>query len=178
MASLALASFCFCQETKAPEVGEQAEEVAVSTPKSSPGFDGLCQFGEIYLNDPETGAPLTGRYLELIIVNGEVDLPFATDGDDVVQERNEFYNTGRHKSYLNSMPGLIDILATVRMEKTVPTDNRVQVWENVIVRVFNNDDPELATYYTDSQLWECQPGFNSVNGDMVSFSDWKPLPVR
>ena len=161
-------------------MGEEGVAPASSQPaqSSTPIMDGFCHFRQIFLNDPITGEPLEERYLQVIIVNGEVDPPFAENGDDRVQERNEYYNTGHHKEYLNSNPGAVDIMATVRTERPNAEDDRVQLWEKVIVRVFNSNDPELATHYTDSQLWECMPGFQAVTQEDITFQDWQPLPVR
>lgn len=137
-------------------------------------MDGFCHFQGFHLNDPLTGKPLTGRYVEIIIVNGEIDPPFV-EGDDRVQESNEFYNSGSHKNWLNNNPGLVEAMVTVRVEKIDPADDRCQLWESVILRAYNNDDKFAATHYIDSELWECPPGYVSVTPDQIVMGEWQPV---
>ncbi len=137
-------------------------------------MDGFCHFQGFYLDDPITQQPLTERYVEIVIIKGEIDPPF-TEGDDHVQDYNDFYNTGSHRAWLDGKPGLVEVMVTTRAEKPNPDDDRCQLWENVIFRVFNANDKLAATHYLDSELYECPPGFMTITPDQLKMGEWKPV---
>lgn len=159
------------------EVAPQPSEHELSQQNGAAMMDGFCHFQGFYLNDPVTSQPLLSRYVEIIIVNGEVDPPFS-EGDDHVQENNDFYNTGSHRNWLNRNPGLIEAMVTVRAERPDDSDNRCQLWEHVILRAFNSDDKLTATHYVDSELWECPPGYLSVTPEQLKMGEWIDLSKK
>jgi len=164
---------------QAPEPEAQpAAEVVEETPavtRGKPAFmDGFCHFLEYRLQDPVTDEPLASRHIEIIIVNGDVDPPYS-DGDDRIQDVTQDFNSERERKWMNMNPGLIEALFTIFVEKTVPDDTRAQLWEKVILRIYNNDEKELATHYVDSEIWECQPGFISMTPDLCPMGSWRKI---
>jgi hypothetical protein len=118
--------------------------------------------------------PLTQRHIEVITVVGEVDPPFAI-GDDRIDLVNPEYNEARFKNLMNGDPGMVAATMTIFIEERDPTDNRIQVWEQVIVRVYNAEEKEKATHYCDSTPWKAQPGFFDLTPEQVQFSAWRPI---
>lgn len=137
-------------------------------------MDGFAHFEQYILNDPVTGKPLGSRYIEIIVVNGEVDPPYA-NGDDRVQNLSEDFNQERERAYMNENPGLVMALVTILVARSNPSDTTVQLWEKIIMRVYNNDDKEKATHWIDTVPWESQPGFWTITPDVVAIGEWKKI---
>lgn len=144
---------------------------SASMPLMMPGYASLTDF---HLTAPGSDKPLTARHIEVITVVGEVDPPFA-DGDDRIDLTNPEYNEPRYKALLDEDPGLIAATMTVFIEEANPADNKVQLWETVIVRVYDADDKTEATHYIDSTPWKTQPGFIDLTPEMIQFGEWKPI---
>jgi hypothetical protein len=137
-------------------------------------MDGFAHYQYYYLNDPVTGQPLTSRYIEMITVVGEVDPP-GVQGDDRVQNLSEDFNSERERNYMNENPGLVQALVTVIVAKSNPADTTVQLWERVIMRVYNNDDKSKATHWIDTVPWEAQPGFWTITPEVVAIGEWNKI---
>lgn len=137
-------------------------------------MDGFAHYQYYYLNDPVTGQPLTSRYIEMITVVGDVDAP-GSNGDDRVQNLSEDFNSERERNYMNENPGLVQALVTILVAKANPADTTVQLWESVIMRVYNNDDKSKATHWIDTTPWEAQPGFWTITPEVVPIGEWKKI---
>jgi hypothetical protein len=134
-------------------------------------MDGFCEFTKYQLLDPVTEAPLISRFIEIVVVNGEVDAPFS-DGDDRIQTMNLEFNSARNRSIMAMTPGSIEALVTVFVAKTVADDEKVQVWEQMLLRVYNDDDKAKATHYIDTAAHEAQPGFYEMREALSPFGEW------
>ena len=110
----------------------------------------------------------------LVVVNGEIDPPY-TDGDDRIQDLSQDFNSQRERDYMNENPGLVQALVTVIVAKGVPDDTTVQLWEKVMMRVYNNDDKDKATHYIDTEPWESQPGFWTITPNEAPVGEWKKI---
>ncbi|MCA9784932.1 MAG: hypothetical protein H6678_14520 [Candidatus Delongbacteria bacterium] len=137
-------------------------------------MDGFAHFQHYQLTDPVTHEPLMSRYIEMIVVNGEIDPPY-TDGDDRIQDLSQDFNSQRERDYMNENPGLVQALVTVIVAKGVPDDTTVQLWEKVMMRVYNNDDKDKATHYIDTEPWESQPGFWTITPNEAPVGEWKKI---
>jgi len=146
-------------------------EGADSMPLVMPGYASLMDF---HLKAPGGEQPLTQRHIEVITVAGEVDPPF-TDGDDRVDLVNPEYNEPRFKELMNADPGMVTATMTVFIEELNPTDNKVQVWEQVIVRVYDADQKDKAAHYCDSTPWKAQPGFFDLTPEHIQFGPWRAI---
>lgn len=145
-----------------------------SMPLVMPGYASLEGFR---LTAPGGMQPLSQRHIEVIAVVGEVDPPFA-DGDDRIDLTNPEYNEPRFKELMNGTPGMVTATMTIWIEEQVPTDNKIQVWEKVLVRVFNADKKEDATHYCDSSLWKAQPGFVDLTPEQLQFGTWQSIASK
>jgi len=143
-------------------------------PLVMPGFASLTGF---QLTAPGGMQPLTQRHIEVITVVGEVDPPFV-EGDDRIDLVNPEYNEARFKDLMNAQPGMVTASMTVFIEEVNPTDNRVQLWEKVIVRVYNAEQKTKATHYCDSSLWKTQPGFVDLTPEQIQFSPWHTIKKK
>jgi len=155
-----------------------ADESRKAAPDSSPGMPmvlpGYAQLEGFTLTEPGGMKPLTHRHIEVITVTGEVDPPFA-DGDDRIQTVNPEYNEPRFKELMNQFPGLVKATMTVFVEEPDASDTRVQLWEQVIVRVYDSEDKDTARHYCDTTPWKAQPGFNDITPKQVQFGAWKSI---
>jgi hypothetical protein len=75
-------------------------------------------------------------------------------------------------------PGTIAATFTIFAEEKNTEDNKVQVWESIIIRVYNKINKDEATHYCDSSLWKTQPGFYSLTSDFLTFSNWKIIDQK
>ncbi len=137
-------------------------------------MDGFCEFTKYHLNDPVTKAPLTSRFIEIVVVNGEVDPPYQLV-DDRIQQVNLEMNSDHHRSFLATTPGLIDAMVTVFVAKQITDDEKVQIWESILLRVFNDDDKAKATHYIDTAVHEAQGGFYEMRSSISPFGEWKEI---
>ncbi len=158
-------------------LASDAKEAAADSSESSSVYmpsmmDGFAHFLEYYLIDPVTGDSLSSRTIEFVVVNGEVDPPHV-ESDDRVQDLAQHFNSQRERDYMNENPGLIQALVNIKVERVNPEDTVVQLWEKIILRVYNNDDKEKATHYIDSAVWETQAGFWEVKPDLVPMGEWQ-----
>lgn len=143
--------------------------------KQNPAFlHGYAATEGIYLNDPVTDKPLVNRYIEVITVVGDPDPPFDMK-DDRVQTVNPEYNSAPFLEMSALDPGLINATFTIFVEEPNPEDERVQLWETIMIRVYNALDKESATHYCDSSLWKTQAGFYNLNDQFIHFSAWKEI---
>jgi hypothetical protein len=141
-------------------------------PLVMPGYASLTS--DFHLNTPDGSGPLMERHIEVISVYGEIDPPF-TEGNDKLDLTNPEYNLDRYKNLMNSDPGMVAATMTVFYEEPDSLDNRVQLWERIIVRIYNADIKEEATHYIDSTPWKTQPGFVDITPEMLQFTEWKAL---
>ncbi len=141
-------------------------------PMVMPGYASLEGYR---MTEPGSQAPLTSRFLEVITVEGEIDAPYA-QGDDRIDLVNPEYNEKGLREYMAETPGLVTATMTVFIEEINKTDNKVQLWERVFVRCYNNDKKEDATHYCDTTPWKAQPGFNDIVPEQNPFGEWKKVP--
>ena len=147
----------------------------VAAPQDNPTIlHGYARLEGFFLKTPGSDKPLTQRHIEVITVVGDVDPPFV-DGDDRIQMVNPEYNYPRFKSLMNSNPGMVTATMTVFVEEPSATDDRVQLWERVMVRVFDSEDKGTAKHYCDTTIWKALPGFNDLTPEQVQFGAWKPI---
>lgn len=163
--ALLLPLAALAEEAPAPDAAD------APMPLVMPGYAGLEGFK---LTVPGGTAPLTQRHVEVVIVEGEVDPPYA-DGDDRIDLVNTEYNEPRFKELMNANPGMVTATMTVFIEEKNPKDNKIQVWETVMVRVYNADQKAQATHYCDTTTWKAQPGFLDVTPEQVQFGPWRPI---
>lgn len=141
-------------------------------PLVMPGYASLEGYR---LSEPGSQTPLTSRFLEVITVVGEIDPPYST-GDDRIDLVNPEYNEKGLREYMGETPGLVTATMTIWIEEVNKTDNKVQLWESVFVRCYNNDKKEDATHYCDTTPWKAQPGFNDIVPEQNPFGEWKKIP--
>ncbi len=155
----------------AAEDAAQAPAPAPTMPLVLPGY---AQLEGFTLQEPGSDKPLTKRHIEVITVVGEADPPFAT-GDDRIQTVNPEYNEPRFKEWMNSNPGMVKATMTVFVEEPNAEDTRIQLWEMVIIRVYDAEKKEEARHWCDTTPWKAQPGFNDLTPKMIQFGPWKPI---
>jgi hypothetical protein len=148
---------------------------AVSPPVNNPTIlHGYSRLEGFTLKAPGSDKPLTQRHIEVITVVGEVDPPFS-EGDDRIQMVNPEYNYPRFKDLMNANPGMVTATMTVFVEEPNTTDDRVQLWEWVMVRVYDSEDKNSAKHYCDTTTWKAQPGFNDLTPAQIQFGEWKTI---
>jgi hypothetical protein len=170
LVGLALSCSQVCSQG-AEEPRKATPEVDSSMPMVLPGY---AQLEGFTLKEPNSDLPLMHRHIEVITVVGDVDPPFV-DGDDRVQTVNPEYNEPRFKALMNQFPGMVKATMTVFVEEPSASDTRIQLWEQVIVRVFDAEEKESAKHYCDTTPWKAQPGFNDITPKQVQFGAWKAI---
>jgi len=163
-------------EAPAAAEAQPAESSPAASPSAPMFLHGFASLEGFRLMDPWGEGPLTTRHIEVITVVGEVDPPYA-DGDDRIQTVNPEYNYPRYKNLMNENPGMVTASFTIFVEEPNPDDERVQLWETVVVRVYNAENKDDATFYCDTTPWKTQPGFSNLTAQQVQFGEWKPMPT-
>lgn len=159
-------------------LGTNAQAIKINSPLVAGIPSGYYWLSSIWLNDA-AGDSLTDRFVQVVIVNGEADVPDSEGNlqDDMTDRiSGERYNKPEvQELFATRHKGFIDVQFTVYSDSVNATNDKVEFGEKVLVRLYDARDPKDATHYRQTEVWTTEPGLHQWFQLDDLFGDWIEL---